>query len=136
MVGAGWLVIRVFPIDRRPARVAANLLRDIEYQAFVAPARRRRVTTEPFDERTPKAEPARPPADSAFDEVVAVLTDARAAGCPADDLAFAAALLNGRSLEDLAGERGVTPRAERYHRARVAGRLRHLCVDDGPGVAA
>jgi hypothetical protein len=136
LVGAGWLVIRVFPIERRPARVAANLLRDIEYQAFVAPARRRRVATEPLDGWAPDSSPARPPADSAFDEVVALLSHARAAGCPVDDLAFVAALLNGRSLEDLATERGVTLRAERYHRARVARRLRHLCIDDEPDVAA
>ncbi len=39
VTSAAWLVIRQFPIDRRPRRVAANLLMDIEYLAFVRDAR-------------------------------------------------------------------------------------------------
>jgi DNA-binding CsgD family transcriptional regulator len=39
VVSAAWLVIRQFPIDRRPRRVAANLLMDIEYLAFVRETR-------------------------------------------------------------------------------------------------
>lgn len=39
VVSAAWLVIRQFPIDRRPRRVAANLLMDIEYLAFVRDTR-------------------------------------------------------------------------------------------------
>lgn len=39
VVSAAWLVIRQFPIDRRSRRVAANLLMDIEYLAFVRDSR-------------------------------------------------------------------------------------------------
>lgn len=39
VISAAWLVIRQFPIDRRPRRVAANLLMDIEYLAFVRDSR-------------------------------------------------------------------------------------------------
>ena len=46
LAAAAWLVIRSYPIDRRPRRVAANLLRDIEYQAFVREARTKRSRTE------------------------------------------------------------------------------------------
>lgn len=38
-LSAAWIVIRRFPVDRRPQRVAANLLMDIEYLAFVRDAR-------------------------------------------------------------------------------------------------
>ena len=38
-VSAAWLVIRQYPIDRRPRRVAANVLMDIEYLAFVRDSR-------------------------------------------------------------------------------------------------
>lgn len=41
LAAAAWEVIRRYPIDRRPCRVAANVLRDVEYRAFVRPARRR-----------------------------------------------------------------------------------------------
>lgn len=41
LAAAAWLTIRTFPIDRRAHCVAANLLRDIEYQTFVRSARRR-----------------------------------------------------------------------------------------------
>lgn len=39
VTSAAWLVICQFPIDRRPRRVAANLLMDIEYLAFVRDSR-------------------------------------------------------------------------------------------------
>lgn len=38
-VSAAWLVIRQYPIDRRPRRVAANVLMDIEYLAYVRDSR-------------------------------------------------------------------------------------------------
>lgn len=46
LVSSAWMVIRCYPIDRRPNRVAANLLRDIEYQSFVRDARTKRSRTE------------------------------------------------------------------------------------------
>lgn len=46
IASAAWVVIRQYPIDRRPRRVAANLLMDIEYQAFVREPRLKRNRTE------------------------------------------------------------------------------------------
>ena len=46
LVSSAWMVICCYPIDRRPRRVAANLLRDIEYQSFVREARTKRSRTE------------------------------------------------------------------------------------------
>ncbi len=46
LASSAWMVIRHYPIDRRPARVAANLLRDIEYQAFVRESRTKRNSVE------------------------------------------------------------------------------------------
>lgn len=40
LVSAAWMVIMHFPIETRPCRVAANLLLDIEYSAFVRDERR------------------------------------------------------------------------------------------------
>ncbi|MFZ9627825.1 MAG: hypothetical protein ACO3C1_00575 [Ilumatobacteraceae bacterium] len=41
IVSAAWVVIRAYPVERRPGRFAAKLLRDAEHQAFVKATRRR-----------------------------------------------------------------------------------------------
>ena len=129
LLAAGWVVIRLYPIERRPARVAANLLRDIEYQAFTAPARRayhRREAVTAYEDDTWVADDAAP---DAFGQIVEILAEARAAGMDPTEIRFAAALASGRRLEDLAAERGVSVRAERYRRARVVARLRAVALD-------
>ena len=44
-----WLVIRTYPSDNRPRKIAANIVRDVEYKEFVVPQRKRRTTVEHFD---------------------------------------------------------------------------------------
>ena len=44
LIGATWLVIHAYQPDRRPRRVAANLVRDASYRAFIAPGRRMSAT--------------------------------------------------------------------------------------------
>jgi hypothetical protein len=39
-----WILIRTYPIERRPAKIASNLVRDAEYHAFVRDARMKRVS--------------------------------------------------------------------------------------------
>ena len=46
VASSAWIVIRRFPIERRSQRVAANLLMDIEYQAFVREPRLKRNRSE------------------------------------------------------------------------------------------
>ncbi len=130
LLGAGWIVIRAYPIDRRPHLVAGNLLRDIEYQAFTRSARRVMVRREIPG---PIAEHSAPTVTSAFDEVVEVLCDGRDAGIDLDDIRFAGALASGRSTAALAQERKVTHRTERYRRARVASALRVATLGWGGG---
>lgn len=135
LLANAWIVIRCYPIERRPSRVAANLLRDIEYQTFVRPARLRRVATTPIDEEIRSGHDERDEfrfdeAPGSFAEVVALLRAAADAGMEQDDLRLAVALASGRSINDLAAQRSRTPRAERYRRARVLARLREI-ADDG-----
>jgi hypothetical protein len=135
LLANAWIVIRCYPIERRPSRVAANLLRDIEYQTFVRPARLRRVATTPIDEEIRSGHDERDEfrfdeAPGSFAEVVALLRAAADAGMEQDDLRLAAALASGRSINHLAAQRSRTPRAERYRRARVLARLREI-ADDG-----
>ena len=37
LIGAAWLAIRAYRTDRRPERIAANLVHDAAYAAFIAP---------------------------------------------------------------------------------------------------
>lgn len=138
LLANAWIVIRCYPIHRRPQRVAANLLLDVEYQTFVREARLVRVRTvahrgATWDglgtaglNGTPSG------ASHAFDELLEVLRDAREAGARPQSLQLAAALASGRSLGQVAEETHRSERAERYRRARVASELRSLVVDEPP----
>lgn len=44
LIATAWIVIKQFPHDRRRNKIAANLVRDIEYYAFVRDARLKKVT--------------------------------------------------------------------------------------------
>ena len=44
-----WLVVRTYPSDNRPRKIAANIVRDVEYKEFVVPQRKRQTTVEHFD---------------------------------------------------------------------------------------
>lgn len=46
-----WFVITNYPIERRPRKIAANMVRDIEYHEYVSANRPRRTTIEFFDHR-------------------------------------------------------------------------------------
>ena len=124
LLANAWIVIRRYPIDGRPTKVAANLLRDIEYQTFVRPARLRRVptTTYPWshaqgpdgeDDPPDTAEP------STHDRLMAVLVEARRRGMSDDDIRFALSLANGRTTDELAERLGLSGRAVRYRRERL-----------------
>ena len=47
LVANAWLVIRCYPLERRPAKIAVNVLRDAEYLTCVRPARLRSATERP-----------------------------------------------------------------------------------------
>jgi len=47
-----WEIIRSYPIERRPAKIAANIVRDIEYFAFVRDNRRRPLNDRLDDNRS------------------------------------------------------------------------------------
>ena len=49
LVANAWLVIRGFPIERRPAKIAVNVLRDAEYVTCVRPRRLRSASEVPND---------------------------------------------------------------------------------------
>jgi hypothetical protein len=46
ILGQAWILIRQYPVDRRPAKIASNLVRDTEYFAFVRNNRLKRLEVE------------------------------------------------------------------------------------------
>lgn len=57
-LGHAWILIRTYPLDRRPAKIASNLVRDAEYHAFVREARLKRVAECNLSERVITTKPA------------------------------------------------------------------------------
>lgn len=49
LITQAWFVITTYPVDRRPRKIAANLVRDIEYHEFVAEHRPRKTSVEFVD---------------------------------------------------------------------------------------
>lgn len=125
LLSCAWTVIRLFPAERRPSHIAANLIRDAEYHAFVKRSRRRQV-----DQPVPDHELDRVDADDvdALTELAQLLDDARRAGVDPDDLRLAAALASGRSTAEVAASLDVTDRTVRNHRRRVVHELRRVAL--------
>ena len=109
VVANAWIVIRTYPIDRRPHRIAANIVRDAEYHTFVRSERRRCAGEIPTDAITDQPEPDRPASGSG--ELIEVLTHAGAHGVDPEALSLLGRLaLTDISLATLAAEQGLSVR--------------------------
>lgn len=119
LVGNAWIAIRTYPLARRPRKIAANLVRDIEYNTFVQPNRLRRVATETLTTATDQAVPGE---CHAAETLVAILAAARAAGADAADIRLLGELtVGGHAVGDLALRYDVSPRTI-LNRRRLAER--------------
>ncbi|WP_045876465.1 hypothetical protein [Pseudofrankia sp. DC12] len=150
LVGAAWIVIRCYPLERRPVKVAANLVRDTVGLVFgyvpvvqartvpggLAPQRRGAVRTDgqgAGDRRVAMSAAAGqvatggavPAASSRGAELFAVLLDGRAAGVPVERLRVLAELgIVGLSQREVAARAGVSERAVRARRDAAVGAMR------------
>lgn len=125
-----WELIRTYPAERRPAKVAANLVRDAEYFAFVRDSRKRTVAVDikPADELERLAEPQQE--CSASDELWRLLYEADQKGMTPKRLDVLRRLANGESFELVAADYGVAIRTVRTWRKEgiTELRARTLCV--------
>jgi hypothetical protein len=124
---AAWLLVRTYPVERRPIKVAANLLRDAEYEVFVRHARRMATRTE----RTTAWVPDTPVAEDehAGTCVVEVLRLGREWGMPDHDLRLLAELASGRHPDVIAASLGCSARTVRNRRNVLARALRTALVE-------
>jgi hypothetical protein len=131
LVATAWLVIRAFPIERRPAKIAVNVLRDAEYVTCVRPHRLRSAGELPddFAGAEYRLGPSgldgrpldrRPPAT----ELAGLFRLGAASGVCRRDLAMlAAASLEGWLAAEVAAHFDVTTRTVRNRRARTTAAL-------------
>lgn len=126
LLTTAWIVIRSYPSERRPTKVASNLVRDCEYHAFVRTQRLRRVDETPVEEMgiIARIEPDPHPAD----ELAEVLADALAAGVAEQDIMILRACATGGTSEELAVALGVSPRTVRNWRRRAIEAVRRVSV--------
>jgi hypothetical protein len=109
LVANAWIAVRVYPLDRRPRKIAANLVRDIEYATFVQDRRLRRVTIAEMPTQLAEQPAAR--STNAGEEVIATLAAARRAGAGAEGIRLIGELtVAGRSVQELAASYGVSTR--------------------------
>lgn len=127
LIGAAWLAIRAYRTDRRPERIAANLVHDAEYAAFIAPSRRRMASEIPIDPQRFDETPAEIVVASC-EELANLLAEARRAGIPNEDVDLVRHLVRVGSPTIVAAECNVTTRTVRNRRDRATARLREVAL--------
>jgi hypothetical protein len=122
LVAQAWIGIRTYPSQRRPVKVAANLIRDAEYHVYTRPARLRSASERPVqlaDDELGTVDAAGRHGDqlTAADELRATLAGARVQGVPVADIDLLGRLvLDGVTPEQLGVELAVTSRTIRARR--------------------
>lgn len=124
IIASAWVVIRNFPVERRPGQFAPKLLRDAEHQAFVK-ATRRCWTSEAAEPASFDRRPAA--AEAEWSDPAEELTDVVAMARPHlsdDDLRLLELLRSGRTIPEIAAVLGVSVRTVGYHREALVRRMR------------
>ena len=127
LIGNAWPAIRSYPIERRPRCVVPNLVRDIGFQTIVRPLRRRNAGERPTThdmlldrEDVVSIEP--------LDELVALLSDARASGMSDADVELICQIVTLHRPENVARVHHVTTRTVRNRRDAIVHRLRDIAT--------
>jgi len=130
VISHAWEVIRTYPYERRPRKVASNLVRDTEYQAFVRHRRRPRAhdTTVPLTEHL---HPAEPTTTHPAVELNNVLREARHEGLSSRSHDVISQLARDASTAALATHLNISPRTARSWRRDALNELRALTQSAG-----
>jgi hypothetical protein len=123
-ISHAWILIRTYPIERRPAKIAANLVRDAEYHGFVREARMKKVVVQHLGERSMHTIPAPERRAAPEEELADVLEDAIVHGLHARHATVLRRVGRGDSYEQIARDEGVTARTVRAWRRDALSELR------------
>lgn len=123
VISHAWMLIRTYPTDRRPAKVASNLVRDSEYHAFVKPTRYQRYTIQLCDAESMTHIPAPAVEESAM-SILSDLVDQSSASLSAHSRTILQKLASGMTVEQIAQAYGVQVRTARTWRRTAISELR------------
>ncbi len=129
---AAWIAILTYPLDRRPVKIAANIVYEAEHELFGRPPLidRRTVPAVDIGAVLPLARLDGRPVDAPDDpliEVVDVLARARRNGLAESAVRLLVELaVEGRTEREIALRTGVTERAVRGRRQRAVVQLTQL----------
>ena len=125
-ISTAWMVIREFPYDRRHVKIAANLVRDVEYYGFVRDQRLRKVSeTQVGFEVLQQIEEANI-ARTVDQELDDVLSYASEMGVSTPQIELLRTLGEGKHADDIATDQGVSPRTVRNHKYTAIKRVQHV----------
>ena len=123
ILATAWCVIREYPHQRRHHKVAANLVRDTEYHAFVRHHRLRHVDeTQVGDEMLQRMIESNTN-DTSY-EIVDVLNEAAEMGVDPRHLELLREFASGRTSDDIAARLGVSSRTVRNHKRNAVDAMR------------
>jgi hypothetical protein len=122
-IGALWIAIATFDVERRRGPAAASIISDTMFAAFRRRIRLRSAGEAPVQPRALDDHPATTD-PCALVEVADIVGDARRAGVPTDDIDLIRHLVRAGSPGLAARQRQVTPRTVRNHRDRAIQRIR------------
>jgi DNA-binding CsgD family transcriptional regulator len=116
VIPTAWMVIRTFPHERRQAKIAANLARDIEYHAFVRETRLRSVDIDHSGHHYIPMLPNTATYVDPAEEIHELISDAATAGLSRRHVSLLRDIANGVSTVDAAKARNLSPRTMRNHK--------------------
>lgn len=125
VLAAAWIVIKNFPVERRHHKIASNLTRDVEYQAFVRNARLRQVSAIAVEDDASIAAPEAPDPDPGV-ELSELLRDAAARGLDPAHVEVLQRIARGGNTEEIGLEQGVSGRTIRMRRRKALDALREM----------
>lgn len=119
-----WIRIRTYPVERRPAKVAANLVLDTEYHAYVRDARMKQVRTVGLTDTLATMLAAPEPTPDVAEELAELVEELHQLGLPERTTVVFERACRGESAEDIAADLGVSVRSVRTWRREAINALR------------
>ena len=129
IIPAAWVIIRTFPHRRRHAKIAANIVLDSEYHAFVRESRLRRVVEVPVSPELFGATRNTPQHMVTDEELAAVLDEALSRGVPAEMIDLLRQFGLGSNSDAIARATGWSARTIRNHRRAALDAVREALRD-------
>lgn len=123
-ISTAWMVIRTFPHQRRRHKIAANIVRDVEYHGFVREKRLVRVNESQVGDFMLEKFANLNSSETVDEEIDDILVIANELGVDQKHTNLLATLASGKHSTEIAVEWGVSPRTVRNFRRKAVEAVR------------